>query len=617
MPKTNTKPSPHSSADFLELAGVIFIAIDQHEKVTLINKKGCEVLGCRESEILGKNWFDTFIPDQERKGVRSAFKKLMRGEMEAVKYYENAVINRRGEERIIAWRNILLKDDAGKISGTLSSGEDITERKKAEQALRVSEERYRMLVETMNEGITWMDENFMLTYVNNKFCKILGYAANELIGKFAFNFLDDPNRKIITEQTKKRSRNDVEPYELIFIHKDGHTVITLVAPKPIYDQGGLFKGNFAVITDITARKRAEVELQKSENMFRTLLDSASEAIMLIDANGMIRLINAKARNLFGYTRENILNNTLDRFIPDLSRNMMFKNFDLFIRKIKNNDISSGIEAKARRSDGSEFMVEINMTYVDLAEGAYLLAFMTDITSRKRLEEQLRHSQKMEAVGQMAAGIAHQLNTPLSVIAARLQLLQEEFNEQETQKFSDEVSKMLQNTERMTNIIADLLSFSRDARTKNELINLNRIVDEILLLTNIRAKKASIQIEKKLSRNLPLMTADRSKLEQVFLNIAVNALDAMPQGGKFTISSGTTIKEGKTYVWFSFEDTGTGIPKNILSKIFDPFFTTKPVGKGTGLGLSICQDFVKEHNGIILITSQEGEGTAVRVEFPVG
>jgi two-component system cell cycle sensor histidine kinase/response regulator CckA len=606
-----------SAENYLDIAGVIFVALDSTARVTLINKRGCEVLQCDEDEILGKNWIDTFIPEKYRKEVRSTFKKLITGSLEDFKYYENDVLTCRGQVRTIAWRNTLLKDEQGKIIGTLSSGEDITERKKAEQALHESEERYRMLVETMNEGLSWMDRNYKLTYVNNKFCQMLGYPVNELIGKSELDFLDAYNRKILIEQSKQHQESGGEPYELAFLKKDGQRIITLVAPKPIYDSQKNFMGSFSVFTDITARKRAEEELQKSENMFKTLLESAAEAIMLIDGQGFIKLINATTLVMFGYTRDEILNNKLEMLLPYFAKILFLKDSKNFLNRLQNMSSGNTLEVIGRRVDGSEFMVEMSLTHVNLPEGEYLLGLLIDITHRKRLEEQLRHAQKMEAVGQMAAGIAHQLNTPLSVIAARLQLLQDEFDENESKKYGNEMSKMLQNTERMASIITDLLSFSRDARSHSELLNLNKIVDEILLLINIRAKKTGIQIEKKLSRSLPLINADRSKVEQIFSNIAVNAFDAMPQGGKLTLSSGTTVKETKTFIWITFEDTGTGIPKHLMNKIMDPFFTTKPVGKGTGLGLAISLDFVKEHNGDIFIDSTEGVGTTVRVEFPVG
>jgi len=615
----SSKSDLHSLDKYLDLAGVIFIAIDAQEKVTLINKKGCEVLQCKEQDILHKNWFDIFIPENERKEVRATFRKLIKGEIENVKYYENKVLTCKGETRTIAWHNTIVKDDKGAISGTLSSGEDITERKKAEQALRDSEERYRTLVETMNEGLSWVDNNYKFTYVNNKFCQMLGYLPFELIGKSELDFLDESNRKIFLSKSKPRQGNGNEIYELTFTKKDGESIITLVAPKPIYDLQKNFIGCFGVFTDITDRKRAEEELQKSENMFKTMLESAAESIMLFDESGTIKLINATTLNMFGYKRDEILSRKIELLIPYLTKVRLAKYIETTITRSETNNTTNsgnGLEIIGRRADGSEFMAEMSITRVNLQEGDYLLSFLIDITHRKRLEEQLRHAQKMEAVGQMAAGIAHQLNTPLSVISARLQLVQDEFNEKERQKFGEEISKMLHNTERMANIITDLLSFSRDSKSLSELLNLNRIIDEIILLINIRAKKTGVQIDKKLSRNLPLITADRSKMEQVFLNIANNALDAMPQGGKLSISSGVTSKENKTFIWFNFEDTGAGIPTSLLSKIMDPFFTTKPVGKGTGLGLPIALDFVKEHHGDILVSSKEGAGTIIRVEFPV-
>jgi signal transduction histidine kinase len=223
---------------------------------------------------------------------------------------------------------------------------------------------------------------------------------------------------------------------------------------------------------------------------------------------------------------------------------------------------------------------------------------------------------MEAVGQMAASIAHQLNTPLSVILAQLQIMREELASTDNESYVEQIDKVFQNANKMSNLVSDLLSFSRESKSQSELINVNNIIDEIILLNDIRAKKAGVQIDKKLGKELPYIIAERSKLEQVFLNIIINALDAMPKGGKLQIKSEILMKNGKAYVLLNFKDTGLGIPKEVVAKIFNPFFTTKPVGKGTGLGLSICQEYVAEHHGEIYVESERGSGTTVSIELPV-
>jgi len=612
----NIKTNNNLTQNYLDIAGVIFVAINDDEIVTLINKKGCEVLGYKEKEIVGKNWFDNFIADKERHAVRGTFKKLMAGKITPVKYFENAVLTKTGNEKIIAWQNTVLKDDNGKITGTLSSGEDITERRKAEKALKESEERYRMLVETMNDGLVWMNANMKITFVNEKFCEMLGYSYAQLIGRNGLELHDTLNQMILKTQQKKHAQGIASVYEIAFTRKDGQPLITMVSPKVIMDQDGTYQGSFSVITNITARKKVEDDLLKSESKFRTLLESASEAIILIDKKGIITLVNAKVLDLFKYKREELIDKPLDFLIPRGFNEFNIKPSEALTKHPETREIVSGLELKARRKDGSEFLVDFSLAYISIQQELFGMALLTDITERRKIEEQLRHSQKMEAVGQMAAGIAHQLNTPLSVILAQLQILREELNTLDSATYVEQVDKVLQNANKMSNLVSDLLSFSRESKSQSELINVNSIIDEILLLNDIRAKKIGVKIEKKLAREIPYIIADRSKLEQVFLNIIINAFDAMPKGGTLMIKSEILMKNGRAYVLVNFKDSGIGIPKDIISKIFNPFFTTKPVGQGTGLGLSICQEYIKEHNGEISIESEQGEGSTVSIELPI-
>jgi PAS domain S-box-containing protein len=346
------------------------------------------------------------------------------------------------------------------------------------------------------------------------------------------------------------------------------------------------------------------------------LESASEAIVLIDQKGFITLVNAKVLDLFKYNREELIAKPLDFLIPRGFNEFNINPSEALSKHSETREIVSGLELKARRKDGSEFLVDFSLAYISIQQELFGMALLTDITERRKIEEQLRHSQKMEAVGQMSAGIAHQLNTPLSVISAQLQMLREDLGSLDNENYSEQIDKVLQNASKMSNLVSDLLSFSRESKSQSELINVNNIIDEILLLNDIKAKKIGVRIEKRLASEIPYIIADRSKLEQVFLNIIVNSFDAMPKGGKLFIKSEIFMKNIKAYILIKFKDSGIGIPENVVSKIFNPFFTTKPVGKGTGLGLSICQEYVKEHNGEIAVTSELGIGTTVSIELPV-
>lgn len=243
--------------EYLDIAGAILMVLDVNGNISLINQKGCEVLEAGKEELIGKNWFDNFLPDEIRKDVRQVFAALMAAESAGIEYFENPLVTTSGKKKIISWHNRILTDAAGKRSGTLSSGEDITERKRAENALRESEEKYRGVVETMNDGLIIHNENMTISYVNGRMCEIWGYTAEELVGRSATEVVGDEDRKIMEDQIRRRRRGEAEPYEINIRHKDDRLVSVLVSPQAMLSPDGTFQGSFSVVTDITELKRAE------------------------------------------------------------------------------------------------------------------------------------------------------------------------------------------------------------------------------------------------------------------------------------------------------------------------------------------------------------------------
>jgi PAS domain S-box-containing protein len=485
---------------FLDIAGVILVAIDADGKVTMINKKGCEVLGYEQGEIVRKNWFDTLIPEEIRREVKEVFKKLMAGEVEPVAYFENPVFNKKGEERIIAWHNVILKDIDGKIIGTLSSGEDITERKKAEEALHASEARYRLLAENVRDVIWATDMDLRFTYVS-------------------------PSVKYMGDRTAE---------------------------------------------EVT-----------SMSLGQLLAPSSQELAMKTFAEELV-MANMKP---------------LD---PNRSRTL---------------------EVELIRRDGSGYWAELKMSFMRGPNGqpVGILGVMRDITERRQAEEQRRAleqkaqlASRLASVGELASGVAHEINNPLTGVIGYAELLMQE---DVPKHIKNDLAIIHDGAQRVAGIVKGLLKFARQTKPERVPVNINEILEVTLRLRAYELETSNIKVTARLAPDLPMTIADPGQLQQVFLNLIINAEMEMRLAhgkGKLTINTQRT----DSIIRICVKDNGPGIARGNLDKIFDPFFTTREAGQGTGLGLSICHGIVVEHGGRIWAESQPRKGATFIVELPV-
>lgn len=365
-------------------------------------------------------------------------------------------------------------------------------------------------------------------------------------------------------------------------------------------------------------------LQASEARFRTLMESAAQGIIGINREGVIQLINRMAETLFGYSREELLGQKLEMLLPEGGREKHVTDRANYFAHPRARPMGIGQELQGRRRDGSEFPIEISLNHVEVDGDLIAISFITDISERTKMERQLRQFQKMEAVGQLAGGVAHDFNNLLTVILGYSNMVLSDLTSESA--LYGPVEEVSLAAERAAVLTQQLLAFSRHQVIQRKRVNVNhRVIETHRLLTRLIGE--DIQLELALGEDISEIMADPGQIDQVIINLVVNARDAMPNGGRLLIET-AALDVAEAYAASHFEvqpgphillaitDSGTGMTPDIQSHIFEPFFTTKSAGKGTGLGLATVYGIVKQANGAIFVYSEPGRGTTFKIVIPV-
>lgn len=369
--------------------------------------------------------------------------------------------------------------------------------------------------------------------------------------------------------------------------------------------------------------KTRAEFYASDETLLAILDSAIQGIVMVDSSGSIAMLNNSACEMFGYTKAELLGCNVEQLVPEALRATHLNYRRSYMARPHTRPMGFGPDLAGRRKDGSEFPTEISLSNVKAPGGILAIAFITDISERRRLENELRLSQKMEAIGRLAGGLAHDFNNMLTIIAGYNQMLLDELAEMDNRHgHAEEIQKAV---DRATRLSAQLLAFGRQKVLQPRSVNLNDIVMETRKMVG-RLIGEDIQVVLDLDPNLGSVVADPMQIEQVLFNLAANARDAMPTGGRLTIETKNIevdkscaqahvgLKPGP-WVHFAVSDTGKGMDSQTLQHIFEPFFTTKERGQGMGLGLASVFGSVKQSGGEILVYSEVGTGTTFKMCFP--
>ncbi len=534
---------------------------------------------------------------------------------------EHRIRRRDGEIRHIVVRISVNRNSEGLIVKTRGVNQDITERKRAEQELHESEERYRSLVEAAPDVIyTLSAEDGSLTSLNPAFETLTGWSRAEWLGKPFVGIVHPDDLPVAVETFQKASRGETQPpYELRVLSKSGEYLVGEFISTP-HVKDGKVVGELGIARDITERKRTGEALRASEERFRRIVETAEEGIWMIDAESRTTFANRKMADMLGYTPEEMLGKSLFSFMDEEERALAER-----LIERRRRGVSEQHDFKFRRQDGSSLwaLLATNPVFDEAGRYSGALAMVTDITRRKQLQEQFRQVQKMEAVGRLAGGIAHDFNNLLTAIMGYGQLLYEKLAAGDPLRaYVDTINKA---GDRAAALTRQLLAFSRQQVLVPQVLDLNSVVADVnnMLRRLIGEDIDLVTVE---GHDLWRVKADPGQIEQVILNLAVNARDAMPQGGKLTIKTANVMLEDAyarshyplkpgPYVMLAVSDTGCGMDEGTRAYIFEPFFTTKAKGMGTGLGLATVYGIIKQSRGYIWAESEEGRGTTFTIYLP--
>ncbi|CAN5327239.1 PAS domain-containing sensor histidine kinase [soil metagenome] len=496
------------------------------------------------------------------------------------------------------------------------------------------EARYRLLVEGITDyAIYMLDPQGVVSSWNPGASRFKGYTAEEIVGRHFSTFYTDEDRAADLPATALRLAAEAGHFEREGwrVRKDGTRFWAHVVIDPIRDSEGQIVGFAKITRDLTERREAQEALKRSQEQFRLLVQGVTDyALYMLDPAGRVSSWNAGAERIKGYAAEEIIGEHFSRFYTE----------DEQIAGVPTTGLRTAeregrweTEGRRVRKDGSQFWAHVIIDAIR-DEGGQLVGFAKitrDITQRREAEQSLEEtrkalfqSQKMEAVGQLTGGVAHDFNNLLTVIIGGLDTIARS-KPTDTARVTRALSMARHAAERAAGLTSRLLAFSRQQPLEPTATDLNALVRDMADMLH-RSLGEQVELESVLSPRLWAVEVDQNHLESAVLNLAVNARDAMPAGGKLTIETANThldeayaSKDAEVvpgqYVMISVSDTGSGIPKDKIGRVFEPFFTTKEVGRGTGLGLSMVYGFVKQSGGHVTLYSEEGQGTSVKLYFP--
>jgi two-component system, cell cycle sensor histidine kinase and response regulator CckA len=600
---------------FDTLTDIVF-SLDIQGRISYLNPQFERISGYRAEDLYGRPYTDIISPDF-RELTLDMFRRGISGEDNPM--YEIEIVAADGRKIPIEVNARTVFDDAGRPVGRIGIARDMIQRKEVEMALRESEEKFRVLAGSTPTAIM-LYQNNKWTYANPAAEKISGYSADELRSMNFWDIVHPDFKHLVQQRGQKRQQGEsaIQRYEFKILSKQGKDLwVDLSGASTML--GGSPAGIISVI-DINERKLAEEALRESEIKYRTILENIREGYFELDVNGQFTFFNDSLCKIFAYPREKLLGFNSRRLVSPLLRKKIDRVSAQIYKTGRSEEI---IDLEILKGDESTGIIEMSLSPIQDTTGTItgFRGIARDVTERKRLEAQLLQAQKMEAIGTLAGGIAHDFNNLLMAIQGNVSLMGLDMSSDDTN--IKRVKHIEQCIRSGSDLTKQLLGFARGGKYEVKPTDLNKLIVKTSEMFG-HAKK-EIMLHKKFQEQIWSVEVDQGQVEQVLLNLYVNAWHAMPMGGELFIETmnmdldelyvkSYNVKPGR-YVKISVTDTGIGMDEATRQRIFEPFFTTKDKSRGSGLGLASAYGIIHNHEGFISVYSELGSGTTFNIYLP--
>jgi PAS domain S-box-containing protein len=590
--------------DLIDSFDDILLALSLDGEIRAANRSFADFVGQPFQEIIGLH-ISEFLVDES--GItQESIKKGMNRFLER-RIWSGVVqvrLKRTGSAHFFdCVAHAMVRDDT--VHGLTILARDIT-------SLRRSEARFTELFETLQEGIYIVTPDDKILEVNPALVRMLGYdSKEELLGKKVSEiFVDEHQRSTLIQEVNQQP--SPQGREITLFRKDGQPIVCLNTSTAVRDTGGKIVRYQGALADITERRAIEKRLYQQQEFARRLIDSFPDLIFVVDTGRRYTFVSPKVKEVLGYEPQETVGMIFGDRTHLEERSAALAVFEDLLRGKRN---FASIELRVRHKEGEWRRLRCHFSPLFDEHGKIegVVVSGRDITELKRLEEQLIQAEKLAAMGQMLAGVAHELNNPLTAILGASELVRERPGVDENTKRQLEMTH--RQARRAARIVQNLLEFSRPASPQKKALDLNAVLDRTLQLHEHSLRRNSVEVDFRPCAGLPPTVGDANQLIQVFLNLVSNAEQAIREihpSGHIHIRLG----QSGSRIFASVQDDGSGIKPEALDKIFDPFFTTKRPGGGTGLGLSICMSIIREHGGDIEVENLPGGGAGFTVFLPV-